>query len=134
MRPTTSTSTRATEPAKKKKTQSANQKQQTAKELNKKIKQKQMLKTKLKKATVKFEKACKQLIFLDRKINDLHNLYTSSMETDRKTFKIVNRMQLATLEATHEAYIEYIERKVDEIRKLKAKIFGCQIADNVTGQ
>lgn len=83
-----------------------------------------VLSVELKKATIKFEKACEQLIKLDQKISDLQNSYSSSIETDRKTFKIVYRMQLATLEGTHEAYIEYIERKVDEIRKLKRSLFG----------
>jgi type VI protein secretion system component VasK len=82
------------------------------------------LKNQIKKATQKFEKACKQLILLDQKISDLQNSYTSSIESDRKTFKIVYRMQLATLEGTHEAYIDYIERKVEEIRQLKRKLFG----------
>ena len=82
------------------------------------------LKRILKKATTKFNRACKQILKLDQKINDLQNSYTNAIETDRKTFKIVYRMQLATLEGLHEAYIEYIEKKVNEIRDLKNKIFG----------
>lgn len=83
-----------------------------------------ILKKTLKKATIKFNRACKQLIKLDQKISDLQNSYTNSIETDRKTFKIVYRMQLATLEGLHEAFIEYIEKKVDEIRDLKKRLFG----------
>jgi hypothetical protein len=89
------------------------------------------LKKTLKKATTKFNRACKQILKLDQKINDLQNSYTNAIETDRKTFKIVYRMQLATLEGLHEAYIEYIEKKVNEIRDLKNKIFG---ADDNTQQ
>ena len=82
------------------------------------------LKFQLKKATVKFEKACRQLIMLDQHINDLQNSYSNSLENDRKTFKIVYRMQLATLEGTHNAYIEYIERQVEKIKKLKRLLFN----------
>ncbi len=83
------------------------------------IAQTRHLKNQLKKATVKFDKACRQLIILDQHMNDLQNSYTNSLENDRKTFKIVYRMQLATLEGTHNAYIEYIERQVEKIKKLK---------------
>jgi hypothetical protein len=82
------------------------------------------LKFQLKKATIKFEKACRQLIMLDQHINDLQNSYSNSLENDRKTFKIVYRMQLATLEGTHNAYIEYIERQVEKIKKLKRLLFN----------
>jgi hypothetical protein len=82
------------------------------------------LKKTLNKATVKFNRACKQILKLDQKIKELQNSYTNAIETDRKTFKIVYRMQLATLEGLHEAYIEYIERKMNEIRELKNKLFG----------
>jgi hypothetical protein len=128
MRPSTSTTQASQQTSKRVKKPSSEPKKRPLS----KTKQRQILQAGLEKANVKFEKACKQLIVLDRKINDLHNLYTSSMETDRKTFKIVNRMQLATLEATHEAYIEYIERKVNEIRKLKTKIYGNQMSANTT--
>ncbi len=83
------------------------------------IAQTRHLKNQLKKATVKFDRACRQLILLDQHMNDLQNSYTNSLENDRKTFKIVYRMQLATLEGTHNAYIEYIERQVEKIKKLK---------------
>lgn len=63
------------------------------------------LKFQLKKATVKFEKACRQLIMLDQHINDLQNSYSNSLENDRKTFKIVYRMQLATLEGDRKSVV-----------------------------
>jgi hypothetical protein len=85
------------------------------------------LKNQLKKATIKFDKACRQLITLDQHMNDLQNSYCSSLENDRKTFKILYRMQLATLEGTHNAYIEYIERQVEKIKKIKRLLFN----DNV---
>lgn len=83
----------------------------------------QNLRNQLKKATVKFDKACRQLVMLDQQMNDLQYSYTNSLENDRKTFKIVYRMQLATLEGTHNAYIEYIERQVEKIKKLKQMLF-----------
>ena len=89
------------------------------------------LKFQLKKATVKFEKACRQLIMLDQHINDLQNSYSNSLENDRKTFKIVYRMQLATLEGTHNAYIEYIERQVEKIKKLKRLLFNENATQNL---
>jgi hypothetical protein len=78
----------------------------------------------LKKATMKFDKACRQLLLLDQHMHDLQNSYSNSLENDRKTFKIVYRMQLATLEGTHNAYIEYIERQVEKIKKLKRLLFN----------
>jgi len=81
------------------------------------------LKFQLKKATVKFNKACRQLTLLDQHMSDLQNSYSNAVENDRKTFKIVFRMQLATLEGTHNAYIEYIERQVEKIKKLKQLLF-----------
>lgn len=82
------------------------------------------LKFQLKKATVKFNKACRQLTLLDQHMSDLQNSYSNAVENDRKTFKIVFRMQLATLEGTHNAYIEYIERQVEKIKKLKHLLFS----------
>jgi hypothetical protein len=81
------------------------------------------LKFQLKKATVKFNKACRQLTLLDQHMSDLQNSYSNAVDNDRKTFKIVFRMQLATLEGTHNAYIEYIERQVERIKKLKQLLF-----------
>lgn len=81
------------------------------------------LKFQLKKATVKFNKACRQLTLLDQHMSDLQNSYSNAVDNDRKTFKIVFRMQLATLEGTHNAYIEYIERQVERIKKLKQILF-----------
>lgn len=89
----------------------------------------QNLKSQLKKATVKFDKACRQLVMLDQHMGDLQNSYTNSLDNDRKTFKIVYRMQLATLEGTHNAYIEYIERQVEKIKKLKQMIFNDNIEE-----
>jgi hypothetical protein len=87
------------------------------------------LKSQLIKARVKFDKACRQLTLLNQHINDLQNSYFNSLETDKKTFKIVYRMQLATLEGTHTAYIEYIERQVDKIRKFKRLLFSESASD-----
>ena len=84
----------------------------------------QDLKIQLKKATIKFDKACRQLVILDQHMSDLQSSYTNALENDRKTFKIVYRMQLATLEGTHNAYIEYIERQVEKIKKLKVVLFN----------
>lgn len=82
------------------------------------------LKFQLKKATIKFDKACKQLITLDQHMNDMQNSYSNSLENDRKTFKILYRMQLATLEGTHNAYLEYIDRQVEKIKKIKRLLFS----------
>lgn len=71
------------------------------------------------KETSKFEKACRQLANLDQHIHDLHNSFSSSIECDRKTFKILYRMQLATFEGTRNAYIEYIERQMEKIKRLR---------------
>lgn len=83
----------------------------------------QSLKSQLKKARIKFDKACHQLTILDQHMSDLQNSYSNSLENDRKTFKILYRMQLATYEGTHNAYIEYIERQVEKIKKLKRVLF-----------
>jgi hypothetical protein len=82
------------------------------------------LKYQLKKATIKFNKACRQLVFMDQHMSDLQSLYNNSITNDRRTFKIVYRMQLATLEGTHNAYIEYIERQVEKIKRLKRLLFS----------
>lgn len=92
------------------------------------------LKFQLKKATVKFNKACRQLTLLDQHMSDLQNSYSNAVENDRKTFKIVFRMQLATLEGTHNAYIEYIERQVEKIRKLKQLLFTDNINQHLNNQ
>lgn len=88
------------------------------------------LKFQLKKATVKFNKACRQLTLLDQHMSDLQNSYSNAVDNDRKTFKIVFRMQLATLEGTHNAYIEYIERQVEKIKKLKQLLFTDNTSSN----
>ena len=101
-----------------------NQQEQEYRELNySQNEQKQRLKDQLKEATTKFDKACKQLVILDQHMSDLQLCYLNSVDNDRKTFKIVYRMQLATLEGTHNAYIEYIERQVEKIKKIKT---SCQ--------
>jgi len=92
------------------------------------------LKFQLKKATVKFNKACRQLTLLDQHMSDLQNSYSNAVENDRKTFKIVFRMQLATLEGTHNAYIEYIERQVEKIKKLKQLLFTDNINQHLNNQ
>ena len=94
----------------------------------------QDLKHQLKKATIKFDKACRQLVVLDQHMSDLQNSYTNALDNDRKTFKIVYRMQLATLEGTHNAYIEYIERQVEKIKKLKMLLFADSTAQAATNQ
>jgi hypothetical protein len=90
------------------------------------------LKSQLVKARVKFDRACRQLTFLNQQINDLQNSYHNTLEADRKTFKIAYRMQLATLEGVHAAYIEYIERQVDKIRKFKRLLFNENTATTTT--
>ena len=92
------------------------------------------LKFQLKKATVKFNKACRQLTLLDQHMSDLQNSYSNAVDNDRKTFKIVFRMQLATLEGTHNAYIEYIERQVEKIKKLKQLLFTDNSSNTITNQ
>lgn len=82
------------------------------------------LKSQLKKATIKFDKACRQLSMLDQQMNDLQNSYSNSLENERKTFKIIYRMQLATYEGAHTAYIQYIERQVEKIKKLKTLLYN----------
>lgn len=82
------------------------------------------LKSQLRRATIKFDKACRQLSMLDQQMNDLQNSYSNSLENERKTFKIIYRMQLATYEGAHNAYIQYIERQVEKIKKLKTLLFN----------
>jgi len=67
-------------------------------------------------------------------MSDLQNSYSNAVENDRKTFKIVFRMQLATLEGTHNAYIEYIERQVEKIKKLKQLLFTDNINQHLNNQ
>lgn len=83
----------------------------------------QAWRSQLKKARIKFDKACHQLTILDQHMSDLQNSYSNSLDNDRKMFKILYRMQLATYEGTHNAYIEYIERQVEKIKRLKRLLF-----------
>lgn len=73
----------------------------------------------LRKEFAKFDKACRQLAILEQHINDLQNSFGMAVECDRKMFKILHRMQLATYEGTRNAYVEYIERQMEKIKRMR---------------
>lgn len=82
------------------------------------------LKAQLNKARTKFDKACRQLTLLHQQISDMENAYSNAIDADKKPFKSLYKLELATLNGMHNAYLQYIDRQVNRIKKFKVLFFN----------
>ena len=69
----------------------------------------------------KFRKACSQVILLNNRILDGQIRYNRAVKANRKSYRYVGRLNLATLEGVRNMIYEYAARAADELDVMQDK-------------
>lgn len=69
-------------------------------------------------------KACDQVLLLNRNIQDLEMRYDRAAQEQRKSFRYTLRLRLATLEGLRSVYLEYAKAKAAQMDELEASLMS----------
>ena len=77
----------------------------------------------------KFRKACSQVILLNNRIQDAQIRYDRAVKANRKSYRYVGRLNLATLEGVRNMIYEYAARAADELDTMQDRFVEHGIMD-----
>ena len=77
----------------------------------------------------KFRKACKQVILLNNQVQDSNIRYLQAVKSNRKSFRYVGRLKLATIEGVRDMIYEYAARAADELDTMQDKFVEMGIME-----
>ena len=77
----------------------------------------------------KFRKACSQVILLNNRIQDAQIRYDRAVKANRKSYRYVGRLNLATLEGVRNMIYEYAARSADELDTMQDRFVELGIMD-----
>lgn len=80
--------------------------------------------TKLKEAERRTTRACKQMVLLNDKLENLRIRYHRAVSVNFRTFRCPLRMKIVTVEGVLNMFYQYTVAKQKEIEVLKYKLFG----------
>ena len=75
----------------------------------------------------KFRRACRQVVILDNKIDDLQARYDRAVEVDRKSYRYTLRLQLAITEDVRNMYYEYGCLRGEEMHAIKRQLVSLVV-------
>jgi hypothetical protein len=81
----------------------------------------------------KFRKACLQLIFLNKRINNMKARYKKAKTDNFNRFRYNLRLKLAVVEGVRNMYYEYAHMKAEQVADIRRHLFGdvVEIIDDV---
>lgn len=82
------------------------------------------LHAKLQKAELSFQKACEQIVFFNKQLDDLQIRYDRANKEGNKAFRYSLRLKIAAGEGLRNTYYEYARCKADLITSLRSTLFG----------
>lgn len=85
--------------------------------------------TDLEKAESSFQKACEQIVFLNKKLDDLQIRYDRANKEGNKSFRYSLRLKIAAGEGLRNTYYEYACAKADLVTSLRCTLFGSGAAE-----
>ena len=77
----------------------------------------------------KFRKACNQVILLNNKILDGQIRYQRAVKANRKSYRYLGRLSLATLEGIRNCIYEYAARAADELDSMQDRFMELGIME-----
>ena len=86
----------------------------------------------LEKAESSFQKACQQIVFLNKRLDELQLRYDRANKDGNKSFRYSLRLKIAAGEGLRNTYYEYACTKADLITNLRCTLFGAGIPEEVS--
>ena len=86
----------------------------------------------LEKAESSFHKACEQIVFLNKRLDELQLRYDRANKDGNKSFRYNFRLKIAAGEGLRNTYYEYASTKADLITNLRCTLFGAGIPEEVS--
>lgn len=86
----------------------------------------------LEKAESSFQKACEQIVFLNKRLDDLQLRYDRANREGNKSFRYSLRLKIAAGEGLRNTYYEYACTKADLITDLRCKLFGAGSSEEMS--
>lgn len=81
------------------------------------------------KAESSFHRACEQIVFLNKRLDELQLRYDRANKEGSKTFRYSLRLKIAAGEGLRNTYYEYACRKADLVSSLRCTLFGTESQD-----
>ena len=75
----------------------------------------------------KFRKACSQVILLNNRVQDENIRYLRAVKSNRKSYRYVGRLKLATLEGVRDMIYHYAANAGDELDAMQDKFVAMGI-------
>ena len=85
----------------------------------------------LEKAESSFQKACEQIVLLNKRLDELQLRYDRANKDGNKSFRYSLRLKIAAGEGLRNTYYEYACTKADLITNLRCTLFGAGISEEV---
>ena len=78
----------------------------------------------LQRAELTFQKACEQIAFFNKHLDDLQIRYDRANKDGNKSFRYSLRLKIAAGEGLRNTYYEYARSKADLITSLRCRLYG----------
>ena len=79
-----------------------------------------------------FQKACEQIVFLNKRLDELQLRYHRANRQGNKSFRYSLRLKIAAGEGLRNTYYEYACNKADMITELRCTLFGAGISEEMS--
>ena len=78
----------------------------------------------LKDAEMKFQKACIQIVLLNKQLENFKGWYSKAKEDNLRSFRYNLRLKLAIIEGVRNMYYDYAYMKAEKVAALSNDLFG----------
>ena len=86
----------------------------------------------LQKSEASFQKACEQIVFLNKKLDDLQVRYDRANREGNKSFRYSLRLKIAAGEGLRNTYYEYACVKADRVTNLRCSLYGFGATEDLS--
>ena len=75
----------------------------------------------------KFKRACKQILQLNQRMDEMQFRYTKAKQANHRSFRYNLRLRLAVIEGLRNMYYDYAHHKAEAVAELRRELFGEEV-------
>lgn len=85
--------------------------------------------TKMRAADRRFQRACRQLVMLNNRLEDLNTQYRRCRRNNRRGLRYGVRLQLSTVEGLRNMFYEYACQRADELEEMQHSLVEAGLVE-----
>ena len=75
----------------------------------------------------KFRHACRQVVLLNNRISDVQLRYDRAVKANKRSWRYVTRLNLASIEGVRNMFYEYACRRADELDQMQDRLINAGV-------